>query len=101
LVVYGTLAGGCLYHLNYRKNYNSYTVEENTVKRINLFNQAQKQVEISRALIYSAASVWAVNVIWIALAPDRYQPLQHAKVSLDLLPGPNGGSSVLSLRLDF
>jgi hypothetical protein len=101
LVTYGTLAGGYLFHKSYRKSYESYMIEEDRLKRADLLEQTQKQLDISTVMLYSAASAWAVNVIWVALTPNRYKPLEHAKFSLNSSLDPYNGGLLLSLRLDF
>jgi len=101
IAVYGTLAGGYLYHQKYLKSYESYKIEEDPLNRTDLYDQTQKQLNISRVMIYSAASAWALNVLWVALIPNRYQPLQHAKLSLNSSSDPFNGGMLISLRLDF
>ena len=101
LVTYGTLAGGYLFHKSYLKSYDSYKIEVDPIKRADLLGQTQKQRNISTVMIYSAVSAWAVNFIWVALTPNRYKPLEHAKFSLHSSPDPYNGGLLLSLRLDF
>jgi hypothetical protein len=101
IVAYGTLAGGYLFHKSYLKSYDSYKIEKDLIKRADLLEQTQKQHNISTVMIYSAASAWVVNVLWVAFTPNRYQPLQHVEFSLNSSPGPYNGGLLLSLRLDF
>jgi hypothetical protein len=101
IAVYGTMAGGYIYYNKYLKSYDSYRTEEDPLKRADLAEQTKKQQNISTTLIYSAASAWVVNVLWVAFTPNRYQPLQHVKVSLNSSPSPNNGGLLLSLRWDF
>lgn len=101
IAVYGTLAGGYLYHMKYFNSYKSYKTQEDPLKRADLLDQTQKQLNISTVMIYSAASVWAVNVLWVIFTPNRYQPLQQVKFSLNSSPNPFNGELLLSFRLDF
>jgi len=102
VATYGTLAGGYLFHLSYLKSYDSYKIEEDPVKRADLSNQSQKQLNYSNTLLISAASLWAVNVLWVAFTPNKYEPLQHVKLSLNPSYSANAGNPVLlSIRLDF
>lgn len=102
VTTYGALTGGYLFHQSYLKSHDSYKIEEDPVKRADLLDQSQKQLNFSNAMIYSAASLWAVNVLWVAFTPNRYQPLQHVKLSLNPSYSPNAVNPVLlSIRLDF
>jgi hypothetical protein len=103
VATYGTLAGGYFFHQSYIKSYNSYINEEvDPVKRAALASQSQRQLIVSNVLLYSSASVWAVNVLWVGFTPDKYKPLQYVKLSLNPSYSPNTGNSVfLSLKLDF
>ena len=101
VAIYGTLAGGYLFHKKYLNSYDSYKTEEDPLIRADLLDQTQKQLNISKVMIYSALSAWAGNVFWVAFTPNRYQPLQHVQFSLNSLPGPNNGGLIFSLRLDF
>jgi hypothetical protein len=89
-VFYGTMTAGIIFHQNYLKNYDSYSIETDPVKRNKVLQQAQDQLNYSNALIYSAATAWAANILWVALIPNRYKPLQHLNFSLNLTPSNNG-----------
>jgi hypothetical protein len=102
IAVYGTLAGGYVYYKNYLKSYDSYRAEEDDpLRRADLAEQAKKQQNISMTMIYSAASAWAVNVLWVTFTPNRYQLLQHVKFSLNSSPSPYNRGLLLSLKWDF
>lgn len=99
--VYGTMAGGYLYHKKYHKSYESYKNEEDPLIRADLLEQSEKQLKISKSMIYSATAVWALNVVWVALIPDRYQPLQHMKLSIKSSQDLYNKGMLLSLKFDF
>lgn len=101
VAVYGALTGGYIYHSKYLNSLKSYKAEEDPLKREAYLQQTQKELNMSTALIYSAASVWAVNVLWVALTPNKNQPLQHAKISLNSSPTLYNRELLLSLKLDF
>jgi len=101
VVVYGALTGGFLTHQNYHKTFKSYLAEEVISTRDDLLHQAQKQINISDALILTGAALWAVNIFWIALTPNKYKPLQYVKLSLDQSTGSYKGTMLLTLRLNF
>ncbi|MCX6328961.1 MAG: hypothetical protein NTZ85_05520 [Bacteroidia bacterium] len=101
VAAYGALAVGYIEHKNYLKTYDSYKTEEDPLKRADLFAKTGKQMNISNALIISGAALWAANIFWVALTPNKYQPLQHIQVSLDQSTGPNKGATLLTLKLNF
>ena len=50
VAAYGALAGGFIVHQSYLKTYDSYRVEEDPLKRKDLFDKTQKQMNISRCI---------------------------------------------------
>jgi len=101
IAVYGTLAGGYIYHRKYLDSYELYKAEEDPGKRADLYDQAQKQSNISSVLIYSAATAWALNLLWVALIPDTYLPLQHVNLSVNSSKDLNYSSLGVSIKLNF
>ena len=101
LITYGTLAGSYISHKSYLKSYESYSIEKDRLIRADLLEQTQRQLDISTVMLYSAVSTWAVNVIWVALTPNKYKPLEHTKFSLNSSPNPYNGGLLLSLRFNF
>ena len=88
VAAYGTLAGGLIVRNKSNNTYNSYLSEEDPVKRDELFNQAQKQSNISGALIVTGAAIWAANICWMAAMPNNYLPLKHVNLTLNQSNGP-------------
>ena len=101
LAAYGALAGGLISHTSYVKTYNSYSTEEDASKRADLLNQAQMQMNISSGLLISAAALWAANIIWVTAIPNKYQPMQHVKFSLEKSTGNYKGTTLLTMRFNF
>jgi hypothetical protein len=101
VAAYGTLAGGLILHQNYLKTYDSYRVEEDPLKREELFNKAQKQMNVSGALIVSGVALWVADLFWVAATPNKYKPLKHVNLSLDQPNGPFKGPTLISLRLNL
>lgn len=98
IAAYGFLAGGIIYHKKYENSYHLYSFEEDPLKRADFLNQSQKQLNVSTAMFFTSLSVWIANIIWVAAVPERYHPLQHAKLSLD--PSQDG-SPLFSLIIEF
>jgi len=101
VVAYGAMAGGLVVHSSFLKTYDSYLIEEDPSARADLLNKAQQQVNLSSVLIVSGAAIWAANILWVAITPNRYQSLQHVKLTLDQSTGPYKGTTLLSLRFNF
>ncbi len=101
VAAYGTLAGGVIVYQTYLKTYDSYRAEEDLEKRSKLFDQTQKQMNMSGVLIVSGAALWAANIFWVAIIPNKYKPLQHVKLSVNPLTSPDKRIALLSLKLNF
>lgn len=101
VAAYGTLAGGLIFRSNYLKTYDEYLIEEDPKKRSELFDQTQKQMNLSSALFVTSAAIWTANLIWVGLTPNRYQPLKHAKITLAPSTLPARGTNMLTMTVDF
>ena len=101
VAAYGTLSGGLLTHLKYLKTYDEYRIEEDLITRKELFDKTQRQINLSSALFISGAVLWTANILWVAVTPNRYQPLKSVKLSLDNTTGPYKGTTLLTLRFNF
>jgi hypothetical protein len=99
---YGALAGGLVFHKKYTDTYDAYmNATADPVERSDLFDQSQKQKNLSGALFLTSAVVWVSNIIWVAATPDRYKPMQHTKVSLNSFPFNHERITLLSFKVDF
>ncbi|HAM11163.1 MAG: hypothetical protein A2X05_00540 [Bacteroidetes bacterium GWE2_41_25] len=99
---YGALAGGLVTYSGYKSNYDKYLAEEtDPKKRADYLNQAEKQANMSGALFVTAAAIWTTNLIWVALTPNRYQPLKYKPLTLSPSADPLNGAALLTLRYKF
>jgi hypothetical protein len=98
---YGTLAGGLIFHKKYTDTYDAYLKATEAVERSDLYNQSQKQKNLSGALFITSTVVWVSNIIWTAAIPDKYKPLQHANVSVNSIPFNHERITLLSFKVDF
>ena len=98
---YGALAGGFIFHKKYTDTYNAYLKATDAVERSDLFDQSQKQKNLSGALFITSAVVWVSNIIWVAATPDNYKPMQHTKVSVNSVPFNHERITLLSFKVDF
>ena len=98
---YGAVAGGILMHSSYKKTYDQYLTESDAVERANLYDKSQGQLTLSTAFLVSAAAVWIGNIVWVSAVPNKYKPLQHARVGLTPARTSKGRVTMLSLQIDF
>jgi len=101
VAAYGAIAGGIVFHQGYVKSYDSYSSEEDPVKRADFLDKAQSQKNLSGVLLVSGAAIWVANIFWVAATPNKYQPLKHVNLSLDQSRGPYKGTTLLSLKVNF
>ena len=98
--IYGAIGTGIVYHQYSLDSYYNYQIETNPIQRDKLWETSQKQQTISRSLLFTAVSLWAANLIWIAATPNSYKPL---KLSMSVSPTipHQPPTTVLSLNVDF
>jgi hypothetical protein len=101
VAAYGAVAGGLVMHSSYSKTYDLYVAETNAVERANLLDKSEKQLTMSAAMLISAAAIWTGNIVWVAVTPNKYRPLQYAKLAVVTAPGKNNGVALLSFRVNF
>jgi hypothetical protein len=95
------MATGFVINLKSQNSYDKYIAEEDFNKRANLLDKANSERKLAYTMMYSAATTWAVNVLWVALTPRRYQPLQHTKISLNQPTVSNRRVTLLTLQFEF
>ncbi|MCU0472151.1 MAG: hypothetical protein MUC93_02130 [Bacteroidales bacterium] len=98
---YGALTGSLIVYNSYKKNYDAYLIETEPVERGDLWDKSQQQKSLSGVLFISAAAIWVGNIVWVAATPNRYRPLQHAKLAASSLPLSQTGITLLSFKVDF
>lgn len=101
VVIYGVATGGLVTNNRSHNTYDTYKTEEDFLKRNDLFETSQKELKLSRTLIFSAVTAWTVNIFWVVLTPNVHKPLQHTRIYLDQTPGFHGKSLLLTLHYDF
>lgn len=99
---YGALAGGIIYQNKYTNTYDRYLkTTDDPIERADLLEQSQKENNIAGTLLISAGVIWAANMIWMAATPNRYKPMQHARISLNSMPHEKCSFTLLTLKVDF
>lgn len=64
VAAYGCLVGGYYLNMEAVTNYDTYVNSLEKSERDNLASKWEKQNKISKTLAYTAAGIWAVNLIW-------------------------------------
>lgn len=98
---YSLLIGGALVHKNYAETFSSYRLEEDPINRSELFDKAQKQLNLSNTLIISGAAIWATNIIWVAVIPNRYQTLKHLSFSVNTSSTMLKPTTLVTMQINF
>jgi len=98
---YSALVGGLVTYGSYKKNYDSYLIEEDPQKRADYLSQAEKQANLSSAMFVTSAAIWITNLFWVALAPNRYESLKYKPLTLEPSADPLNGAALLTLRYKF
>jgi len=101
VVAYGAIAGGLVMHSSYSKTYDQYVAETDALERANLLDKSQSQLTLSAVMFISAATIWAGNIVWMAATPNKYRPLQYAKLAVVTAPGKNNGVALLTFKVNF
>lgn len=101
VAAYGSLAGGLIVRNKSNDTFSSYQAEEDPVKRDELFNQAQKQSNISGALVVTGAAIWVANICWMAAMPNNYLPLKHVNLTLNQSNDSFRKATLLTMKINF
>ncbi len=95
------IAGSYIYNQKSNDSYDKYILEIDANRSKEYYDQAVQQDNTSKVLAYSAAGIWAANIIWVAFMPNK---IETKKLSLHLLPmnlGTHHTSVSLGLRLNL
>jgi len=102
VAAYGAAVGGIVMHKSSMAAFDSYNAEkEDPVVRAELYDQYTKKANISNAFLISGAVVWITNIIWVAGAPNPYQPIQRIALSVNRSPEIGQSTAMLTLRINF
>ncbi len=70
---YGCIGGAVWYNRQSAKSYDQYLYSHNREESNNYFNQSLKEDNISKALGYTALGIWVINLVWVALIPNKFE----------------------------
>lgn len=92
------LAGSFWYNNQAVNSYDQYIDATTAKDNEKYYDLAVQQDNTSKILAYSAIGIWAVNILWVALAPDKTNSTRN--VSFRILPA-NAGSNNTSVSLSL
>lgn len=98
---YGALAGGLVIYGNSRKTYDKYILEEDRIQRNNYLNTAERDRNLSGYLFTAGAVILVTDLVWTALAPARYKPLNTKSFTFQPYADPINRTALLSLNFKF
>lgn len=84
-LVYGAGGASLASYIIYKNTYSDYQAASGT-ERDELFTKSEKYHNISQYMMYSAAGLWAINMIWSAAIPVR--DASGRKLNVGLMPLP-------------
>lgn len=87
VIGYGTLAASGYFFYDYNKKYDQYLEAMTVTESKSLYEDSDKSFKMARNLIYGAAGIWAVNLIWSAVMPSSRSGSFAAAVSANDLYG--------------
>jgi hypothetical protein len=87
-LVYGTAGASLFFYLKHNDYYNDYKTASGT-ERDNLYDKSVSSFNMSQYMLYSAAAIWAVNMIWSAVIPIKEN--SGKKMNLGLITLPESG----------
>ena len=82
-LVYGAGGASLASYLMYKNTYNDYQAASGT-ERDELFTKSENLFSLSQYMIYGAAGLWGVNMIWSAVIPVKER--SNMKIGLSGLP---------------
>jgi hypothetical protein len=101
VAAYGTLVGGLIVRTQHNQTILDYENELDPVERSDFCDKSQQQKRLSDLLLVSAGVIWIGNIIWVAATPNKFKPMQHAKLSLYPAGIDHSRITMLSLKFTF
>ena len=102
IVAYGCFAGSYWYNRQSIQSYDFYSAAETRTDNDRYFDLAIQQDQISEILTYTAIGIWAVNIIWVAVMPNRRdQYVSQNRVNFRIRPQSTLNCQTVSLCLSI
>lgn len=73
ITAYGCLASSVALNRTAYNAYEDYKITTERQGRIDLYDQAKRQDQISKICAFTAGSIWIANIVWMAALPNKYQ----------------------------
>ena len=101
----GCIAGSVWYNQLSVDNYNQYIDAISLQESDKYYDLSIQQNNISQILAYSAIGIWTLNIIWVAVMPNKNtQGITYRNFNLNISPvyvNKNNSSVSLCLRLNL
>ena len=96
---YGAIGGSILLNKQAVSSYDSYVLEMNEASRAGYKDDWKNKSALSRNLVYGAAGLWAINMVWVLAMPEETVMPQNLSLQgySGILPGQQG----ISLAIKF
>jgi hypothetical protein len=97
---YGCLTGSVLLNRSASSAYDDYKKSMDLAESNALFDKALQRNSVSKVMAYSAAGIWAADIIWVLVKPVK-SPVTQKTGRLKIVPGFDPGSDVPLLSLTY
>ncbi len=102
IIAYGCLGGSYWYNRQSIQSYDFYSAAETRDDNDRYFDLANQQDQISKILAYSAIGIWAVNIVWMVIMPDRRDSyIVQNRINFWVRPQSTLNSQTVSLCLSI
>jgi hypothetical protein len=99
------IAGSYVYNQKSLESYDNYVTAISYQDSEKYYDESMSQDKTSKILAYSAIGIWAINLVWVAVMPNRVKMNSYSqKYSLQLAPlniGDKNTSVALGIRLNL
>lgn len=99
------IAGSYVYNQKSLESYDKYVASISFQDSEKYYDESMSQDQTSKILAYSAIGIWAINLVWVAVMPNRVKMNSYSqKYSLQLAPvnlGDKNASVAFGIRLNL
>jgi len=97
LACYGMVAGGVILNVSANSSYNKYKEATTAGDRDTYFKKAENNAKTGNILYYSALGIWAIDMVWTILTPNKVRTTFSLKGNFD----PYINKPMVSLSFKF
>jgi hypothetical protein len=100
IVVYGLAATSYMQNTSAATAYKNYEASDNTEERNKYYDEAETKNAQSKTLMYTAASLWFANMVWVCLMPSDSKKYGDIKPTASYNNATNTVSYGVSVNLN-